>query len=180
MPLFSFGKKNKIKKMLEDGKIEEVVRKALEDKKVRKQLIELLHDENQGIVGDSLIAISTLLRENPNAIEFEEDIVKDILKLLNSKTAYVRDGAMALSLEIARLYGDKFRNVFKDTIERNLKEGDKNIVAFSLLLIRELKLAELKDEVKRFVDIEDKVMLPFEGMRWVKLGDIAKETLNSL
>jgi hypothetical protein len=51
---------------------------------------------------------------------------------------------------------------------------------FLLVFIGELGLKEFEPEVKELVDVEDKVILPFEGKKWVKLGDIARETLEKL
>lgn len=48
------------------------------------------------------------------------------------------------------------------------------------MIIGELGLRELSEKVREFVDVEDKVILPFEGKKWVKLGDIAKEALEKL
>lgn len=182
MGLFSFrkGEKGKIKKMLEEGRIDEVLRKASKNKKTADSLIELLEDENPGTVGDALMVISNMVKEGDSTVVVDEKLVRKALELLTSKVTYVREGAMALSMEIAKRYGDKHREEFSKGIERLLDEGDVNQVAFALLLIKELKLIQFKDRVEQLVNIDEKVMLPFEGRRWVKLGDIAKEVLSSL
>jgi len=181
VPLFSFRRSNKIKKLLEDGKMEEVVKKALENEKIANHLVELLDDKNPGIVGDSLMVISMVIKENPNAVRITQELIEKIFDLLaTSKVAYVKDGAMALLLELAKNYGNEFRESFSKGVEKLMKKGDKSIVAFALLLIKELKLSQFKDTVTSLLEVEDKVILPFKGRRWVRIGDIAREVLDSL
>jgi len=180
VPLFSFRKGDKTKKMLEEGRIEDVVREALKNRKSLNHLIKLLDDENPGIVGDSLMAISMIVRENPKVVDITDEFMEKVFTLLLSKTAYVRDGAMALSLEIAKTYKDRVKDSFSRGVERLIKEGDKTTIAFALLLIKELKLSEFRDTVTSLTEVEDKVILPFEGRRWVRIADIAREVLESL
>ncbi|AFK22842.1 hypothetical protein Py04_1268 [Pyrococcus sp. ST04] len=160
--------------------MDEVVEKAIKDKKTVQYLIELLSDENPGTVGDSLFVLMTVLRESPTSINITPELVEKVLSLLFSKNPYVREGAMGLSMEIASKEGEKFKNEFKRVVERMISEGDKNLVAFALLIIKELRLSEFKDKISEFVEVEDKVILPFKGRKWVKIGDIAKEVLEIL
>lgn len=90
---------------------------------------------------------------------------------------------MTLAYAVVKTYLDllnKYRAWIVDELGKQLETGDKNQKGFALMIIGELGLSELSDKVREFVDVEDKVILPFEGKKWVKLGDIAKEALEKL
>ncbi|MFA4700565.1 hypothetical protein [Pyrococcus kukulkanii] len=182
MGLFSFGKKgkDKIKRLMEENKIDEVIEKALKDKKTVRDLVELLSDSNPGTVGDALFVLTTILRESPNSIDVSWDLVDKVLSLVLSKNSYVKEGAMVLTMEIIKVHGYRFKDTIDKHVPRLLSEGDKNTVAFTLLLIKELSLSKYKEEVEKLTEVEDKIILPFEGMKWVKLGDIARDVLKEL
>ncbi|ACS33614.1 hypothetical protein [Thermococcus gammatolerans] len=186
MAFFSFGsKKGKVKKMLESDQIQMVVEDAARDKKVREALFELLQDSNPGIVGDALLTLTMVMDSNPDVIKphLNEETVKRLLGLVESRNPYVRENAMILLYRLAKDLPDvtrKYWELFMKEAERVLREGDLNQKGFMLVLIGEFGIKELEGLVKEFVNVEDKVILPFEGKRWVKLGDIAKETLEKL
>ncbi|MFA4639777.1 hypothetical protein [Pyrococcus kukulkanii] len=182
MGLFSFGKKgkDKIKRLMEENKMDEVIEKALKDKKTVRDLVELLSDSNPGTVGDALFVLTTILRESPNSIDVSWDLVDKVLSLVLSKNSYVKEGAMVFTMEIIKVHGYRFKDTIDKHVPRLLSEGDKNTVAFTLLLIKELNLSKYKEEVEKLTEVEDKIILPFEDMKWVKLGDIARDVLKEL
>ncbi|MCD6524733.1 MAG: hypothetical protein J7K48_07075 [Thermococcus sp.] len=186
MPFLSFGsKKGKVRKMLESDQMGQVVEEAIKDKKVREALFELLQDPNPGIVGDALLTITMVMENNPDVIRphFTEETVKKLLSLSESRNPYVRENSMVLLYRLAKDMPEvarKYWPLFKSEAERVLKEGDANQKGFMMVLIGELGMKELGGLVKDFVNVEDKVILPFEGKKWVKLGDIARETLEKL
>lgn len=186
MGFLSFGsKKGKVKKMLEGDQIQLVVEDAVKDKKVREALFELLQDSNPGIVGDALLTIVMVMENNPDVIKphLNEETIKRLLSLVESRNPYVRENAMILLYRLAKDLPDvvrKYWGLFMKEAERVLREGDLNQKGFMLVLIGEFRIKELEGLVKNLVDVEDKVILPFEGKKWVKLGDIARETLEKL
>jgi len=186
MGFLSFGsKKGKVKKMLEGDQIQLVVEDAVKDKKVREALFELLQDSNPGIVGDALLTIVMVMENNPDVIKphLNEETIKRLLSLVESRNPYVRENAMILLYRLAKDLPDvarKYWGLFMKEAERVLREGDLNQKGFILVLIGEFRIKELEGLVKNLVDVEDKVILPFEGKKWVKLGDIARETLEKL
>ncbi|WP_231963775.1 hypothetical protein [Thermococcus chitonophagus] len=160
--------------------MDEVIEKALKDKKTIRDLIELLSDSNPGTVGDALFVLMTILRESPDSIDVSSDLVDKALSLVLSKNPYVKEGAMGLAMEIVKVHGSKFKDAIDKHVPKLLSEGDKNTIAFALLLIKELGLSKYRDDVEKLTGVEDKIILPFEGMKWVKLGDIAKDVLEKL
>ena len=186
MSFLSFGsKKGKVRKMLESDQISRVVEEAAKDKRVREALFELLQDSNPGIVGDALLTIAMVIDNNPDLIRphLTEETVKKLLSLSESRNPYVRENSMVLLYRLAKNMPDvaeRYWPLFKSEAERVLREGDANQKGFMMVLIGELGMKELGGLVEDFVNVEDKVILPFEGKRWVKLGDIARETLEKL
>lgn len=186
MAFLSFGsKKGKIQKMLEESQFDLLLEEAVKDKKIREALFELLSSNNPGIVGDALLTITNLVESNPDVVKghFNEDTFKKILSLTESRNPYVRENAMTLAYAIVKTYPellDRYRAWIVDELGKQLDTGDKNQKGFAIMIIGELGLRELSDKVREFLDVEDKVILPFEGKKWVKLGDIAKEALEKL
>ncbi|WP_010477844.1 hypothetical protein [Thermococcus zilligii] len=186
MPLLSFGSKTgKVKKMLESDQFQLVVEEATKDKKTREALFELLQDDNPGVVGDVLLTMVTLMGSNPDVIRphLNGEAIKKLLSLVESKNSYVRENAMILLYSLAKNFPDlaaEYRSLIVEEAGRALESGDKNQKGFALILIGELGLRELEPKVRELVGVEDKVILPFEGKKWVKLGDIASETLEKL
>ncbi len=107
---------------------------------------------------------------------------------------------MVLSYELARRFPGAMRGGLNDsivnTVMEELRDGDKNTKGgFILMLLGELGGSSEARKylggdliegvrggyVEELVDVEDKVILPFEGKKWVSLGgEIAKETLEKL
>ncbi|NJF25937.1 hypothetical protein [Thermococcus sp. Bubb.Bath] len=186
MGFLSFGlKKGKVQKMLEEGQFEVLIEEALKDKKVREALFELLSSNNPGVIGDALLTITNLLERDSKLLKeyLKEENFKKLLALVESKNPYVRENAMVLAYSVIKAYPElmkKYRSWIVEEVARSLREGDKNQKGFVLVIIGELGLKELEPDVKSLVGVEDKVILPFEGKKWVKLGDIASETLEKL
>ncbi len=186
MGLFSFGsKKDKVRKMLEDNQIEVVVDQAMRDNKIVNALFELLNEKNPGIVGDSLLALTDLMGKNKDVLmrNLKKENVLKCFSLIKARNPYVKENAMMFLGFLMRENPEIFMNFRKEVIQgikETIETGDKNDKAFALLMIREFKLSEFKSQVEELVNAEDKVILPFEGMKWVPLGDIAKETLEKL
>ncbi|AEH24854.1 hypothetical protein [Pyrococcus yayanosii] len=186
MTLFSFRPdKRKIKKMLEENKVNEVIEKAVKDKKILDILFELLDDENPGTAGDAILVLTTIISEKPEVIGkvLTEEKALRVLKLISARNPYVREGAMVFTMNAIRKYRPVYegmRDKIVAEIGKLLEEGDKNQRGFAILLAKELKLGELKDKVEALVDVKDKVMLPFEGYKWVPLGQIAEKALKEL
>lgn len=186
MGFLSFGsKKDKMKKLIEEERFDEAMKLGLKDKKALQGLFELLNDGNPGIVGDALLLITNILRENPSILgeHMNPETFKKLISLMESRNPYVRENAMLLSYEIVKNFpeiGTQYREWIVQAIERGLKEGTADQKGFLLIVIGELGLSELRPLVEEMVGIEDKVVLPFEGKKWVKLGDIAREALERL
>lgn len=186
MGFLSFGsKKGKVRKMLESDQLQLVVEEAVKDKKTREALFELLADDNPGVVGDAVLAMVTLMDTRPDAIKphLDREAIKKLLSLVESRNPYVRENAMILLYRLTEDLPDlaaKYRDLIMEEAKKALEAGDKNQKGFILILIGELGLKELEPRVRDLVGVEDKVILPFEGKKWVKLGDIASETLEKL
>jgi vesicle coat complex subunit len=186
MGFLSFGsKKGKVQKMLEEGQFDLLIEEALKDKKVREALFELLSSNNPGVVGDALLTITNILERDSKLLKeyLKEENFRKLLSLVESKNPYVRENAMVLAYSVIKAYPElmkKYRPWIVEEVARSLREGDKNQKGFVLVIIGELGLKELEPDVKSLVGVEDKVILPFEGKKWVKLGDIASETLEKL
>jgi vesicle coat complex subunit len=186
MGFLSFdSKRGKVQKMLEEGQFDILIEEALKDKKVRGALFELLSSNNPGVVGDALLTITNLLERDSKLLKgyFNEEAFKKLLTLVESRNPYVRENAMVLAYSVIKAYPElmkKYRPWIVEELSHGLQGGDKNQKGFILVVIGELGLKELEPDVKSLVGVEDKVILPFEGKKWVKLGDIASETLEKL
>jgi hypothetical protein len=186
MPFISFGsKKSKIKKLIEEERFDEIVSMASKDRKALSGLIELLDDPNPGIVGDTLLILTNVLDTNPSMAKpyLSEEFFRKLMSLMERKNPYVRENAMMLSYKIVTGFPEitsKHRGWMVEVIRRGLTEGTKDQKGFLLMVVGELGLSELRPEVEELVNVEDKVILPFEGKKWVPLGEIAKETLEKL
>jgi len=186
MALFSFGsKKDKIKKLIEEERFDEVIKSAVKDKKSFSGLLELLDDPNPGIVGDALLILTNILEADPGVFKahVSEDLFRKLLDLMERKNPYVRENAMLLSYEIIKQFPEMIsvhRQWIVDSIRKGLVEGTKDQKGFLLMVVSELKLSELRPEVEELLEVEDKVILPFEGKKWVPLKDIAREALEKI
>jgi len=186
MAFLSFGsKKKKVREMLENGQFDLLVEEALKDKKVMKALVELLDDKNPGIVGDALLVFTQILETDKNVLKdyMNPESFKKLMSFVHSRNPYIRENAMVLAYGLIKEYPN-IVNQYRDWIVReirdSLEEGTKDQKGFLLVIIGELRLKELKPIVEEYVDVEEKVVLPFEGKRWVPLGQIARETLEKL
>ena len=186
MGLFPFGsKRGKVKKMLEGNQIEIVVEQALKDKKTLNALFELLNEDNPGVVGDSLLVLTSILKQNKNIVikNLKEEHILKCFRLTKSKNPYVKENAMVFLGFLMQESHDlfiKYRDRIIDEIKDALTSGNKNDKAFALLMIKEFKLAKLKPYVEELTGIQEKVILPFEGMKWIPLGEVAKDVLNEI
>jgi len=184
VPLFGFGsKKKKVREMLESGQFELIVQDATRDKKVVQALFELLDDSNPGIVGDALLTLTQVLETGALEAYLTENNFRKILGLIHSRNPYIRENAMLLAYGIAKKYPElmeKHRDWLVKEIERGLREGKRDEKGFLLIIVGELGLKELRPLVEELTDVEDKVVLPFEGKKWIPLGQIARETLAML
>ena len=186
MALFGFGsKKKKVRGMLESGQFELLVQEAIKDKKVMGAIVELLDDENPGIVGDALLALTQILEVSRDTLSgyLDENNFKKLMALIHHRNPYIRENAMVLAYDIIRTYPElakKYRSWIVEEIKQGLREGKRDEKGFLLVVIGELGLSELKPLVEELTGVEDKVVLPFEGKKWVPLGQIAKETLEKL
>ncbi|WP_297419757.1 hypothetical protein [Thermococcus sp.] len=186
MGFLSFGsKKDKMKKLIEEERFDEATVQAIKDKKSLQGLFELLEDSNPGIVGDALLLLTDVVRESPDSIgkHMSSKTFEKLVSLMENGNPYVRENAMLLAYETIRRFPElvtQSREWIVDTIARGLREGNKDQKGFLLIVIGELGLHELRGEVSELVNVEDKVVLPFEGKKWVRLGDIAREALTKL
>ncbi|WP_457752458.1 hypothetical protein [Thermococcus sp.] len=186
MGFLSFGsKKDKIKKLIEEERFDEVIRSAVKDKKSFGGLLELLDDQNPGIVGDTLLILTNILETDPAVFKahLSDNLFGKLMSLTEVKNPYVRENAMLLSYEIVKQFPEIIslhRHWIVDGIRKGLVEGTKDQKGFLLMVISELKLSELRPEVEELLNVEDKVILPFEGKKWVPLKDIAREALERI
>ncbi|WP_167905936.1 HEAT repeat domain-containing protein [Thermococcus sp. CX2] len=185
MGFLSFGsKKDKIKKLIEEERFNDILTMVLKDKKALDGLIELLDDSVPGIRGDALLILGTIAEQRSDVLEpYLEKVFPKAIELTKNRNPYVKENAMVLSYELVRRFRTRILGlkgtIVSDLIEE-LKEGDKNIRGFALMLLGELDAKETREYVEEFVNVEDKVILPFEGKKWVTLGQIARETLEKL
>ncbi|NJE46494.1 hypothetical protein E3E35_03495 [Thermococcus sp. GR7] len=185
MGLFSFGsKKDKIKKLIEEERFSDIITMVMKDKKALDGLIELLDDSVPGIRGDALLILGMIAQQRGEVLESHIDrIFPKAVELTKNRNPYVKENAMVLSYELVRRFQTKIMKL-KDTIINDLieeiREGDKNTKGFALILLGELNAKETREYVEELVNVEDKVILPFEGKKWVPLGQIAMETLEKL
>ncbi|WP_258084563.1 HEAT repeat domain-containing protein [Thermococcus thermotolerans] len=185
MGFLSFGsKKDKIKKLIERERFDEIVSMAVKDKKALDALIELLDDPAPGIRGDALLLLGMVIEQRSDVIEpYAGRIFPKAVELTKNRNPYVKENAMILSYEIARRFPNKVMNIKNTIVEElisELREGDKNTKGFALILVGEIGAVEAKKYVEELIGVEDKVILPFEGKKWIPLGEIAKETLEKL
>ncbi len=186
MGFLSFGsKKDKIKKLIEEERFDEAIRSTLKDKKSFTGLLELLDDQNPGIVGDALLILTNIMETDPEVFKHHvsEDLFKKLLDLMQRRNPYVRENAMLLSYKLIKQFPEMVsahRQWIVDSVRRGLIEGTKDQKGFLLMVVSELKLSELRPEVEELLNVEDKVILPFEGKKWVPLKDIAREALEKL
>ncbi|NPA47839.1 MAG: hypothetical protein GXO14_04250 [Thermococci archaeon] len=186
MGFLSFGsKKDKIKKLLEEERFDEVLAMITKDKKARNDFLSLLDDENPGVRGDALLTLSMLI-ENDRAVFsdiVDERLFKKLYLMMNTRNPYVRENAMILSSRMLKAFPDLVRvhrRWLVEAIKRELKEGDNFGRGFAIVAAGELRLKELAGVIENFTGVEDKVVLPFEGKKWVKIGDLAREALERL
>ncbi|GAB6102160.1 hypothetical protein JCM16138_13830 [Thermococcus atlanticus] len=185
MGLFSFGsKRDKIRKLIEAERFDEVVSRAVKDKKSLEALVELLEDRMPGVRGDALLLLSNVARQNGYILKpHMEKIISRSIQLTRDGNPYVRENAMLLSYELIRMFPEDVERLKSDivrTLIEELQGGDKNGKAFAMIVLGELKVKDAAPYVEELSGVEDKVILPFEGKKWVPLGEIAKETLERL
>jgi len=185
MGLFSFGsKRGKIKKLIEEERFDEAATLAIKDKRALEGLVELLDDNMPGIRGDALLLLGTVAQQRAEVIEPHIDkILPKAVELTKNGNPYVKENAMVLSYELVRRFPAKvaeLRDAIVDDLIEEVEEGDKNTRGFALIMLGELKVTEARTYAEELVGVEDKVILPFEGKKWVLLGRIAKETLEKL
>lgn len=185
MAFLSFGsKKGKMKKLIEEEHFDEAVALAIKDKKALEGLIELLDDNMPGIRGDTLLILGMIAQQNREVLgPHIEKILPKAVELTKNRNPYVKENAMVLSRELVLRFPTKasaLKNTILNDLIDELKEGDKNTKAFALIMLGELKAEEARPYAEELVDVEDKVILPFEGKKWVPLGQIARETLEKL
>ncbi|ASJ12279.1 HEAT repeat domain-containing protein [Thermococcus thioreducens] len=185
MGFLSFGsKKDKIKKLIERERFDEIVSMAVKDKKALNALIELLDDPAPGIRGDALLLLGMVIEQRGEVIEpHVGKILPKAIELTKNRNPYVKENAMILSYEITRRFPGKvmgLRDTIVEDLINELREGDKNTKGFALILLGEIGAVGAKEYIEELVNVEDKVILPFEGKKWVPLGEIAKEALEKL
>jgi len=182
----SFGsKRDKLKKLLEEERFDEVMLIVSKDKKARKDFLSLLDDENPGVRGDTLLTLSMLIEQNKNVFSdiIDEHLFKKLYSMMNTRNPYVRENAMILSSRMLKTFPElveRYRDWLIEAIRKELREGDNFGRGFAIVAVGELRLKELVDDVEELTSVEDKVVLPFEGKKWVKIGDLARETLERL
>ena len=185
MGLFSFGsKRDKIKKLIEEERFDEAVSMAVKDRKALSGLIELLEEKSPGIRGDALLVLSMAVERRADLVEDRiGEIFLKAVKLTAEGSPYVRENAMVLAYELARRFPEEVRGMkgaVRDDIIEGIRAGDKTLKGFALLMAGVLGMSGARPYVEELVNVEDKVILPFEGRKWVPLGDIAKEVLEKL
>ena len=185
MAFLSFGsKRDKIKKLIMDERFDEVLQMAVKGRKTVNALVELLDDPAPGIRGDTLLLLGEILRQNRDVLKpYVKTVLPKALEMTKNRNPYVKENAMVLlygivselPLELGVLRGDII-----DGLIEELDEGDNTTKAFAAFMLGELKAIEAIPKLEGLVDIEEKVILPFEGKKWVTLGDIARESLGKL
>lgn len=185
MGLFSFGsKRDKIRKLIEAERFDEVISRAVKDKKSLEALVDLLEDRMAGVRGDALLLLSNVAEQNGYIIKPHlEKIVSRSIQLTRDGNPYVRENAMLLSYELIRMFPEDVERLKSDIVPillEELQSGDKNGRAFAMIALGELKVEEAAPHMEELSGVEDKVILPFEGKKWVPLGEIAREALERL
>ncbi|WP_236627007.1 hypothetical protein [Palaeococcus pacificus] len=171
--------------MIESEDIERAVNQALSDKKFLEALIELLEDDVPGIRGDAMLVLSEVISKESSTLKnkINDKFILKIIELSSQRNSYVKDNAMVLLNAMIQNYPEamsKYRDKIAPKLIEMLEVGDKNDKAFALLMIKELKIKEAMPKVEELLEVQDKVILPFEGRKWVPLGEIAKEVLETL
>ncbi|WP_087036315.1 HEAT repeat domain-containing protein [Thermococcus litoralis] len=186
MGLFPFGsKKNKVLKMISDGDFERILRSAARDPKYVDAVIELLKEGNPGIRGDALLIIGELtIRHRDLMMPYiESGLPVTVLSLINDPDPYVKENAMQ-SFEAMLKYfpwvGEKFKNEMASLLIEILRTGDKNRKAFAIIMLGRLNVKEALPVIEEFKDVDDTVILPLEGIKWVSLGEIAEKVIKEL
>ncbi|ACS90978.1 HEAT repeat domain-containing protein [Thermococcus sibiricus] len=186
MGLFSFGsKKNKVIKMISQGDLEEILISAMKDKKYVDAIIELLDEHKPGLRGDALLLLGELVsRHKDLMMEYIEDgLPVRVLLLVEDPDPYVKENAMQTFELMLRFFPwaeEMFRNEIVPLLMDILKNGDRNRKAFAMLMLKKLKVKEALPLIAELVNVEEAVILPFEGIKWVPLGEIAKEVIKEL
>ncbi len=49
-----------------------------------------------------------------------------------------------------------------------------------MLALKKLRVKEALPLIEQFKDVTDAVIIPFEGIRWVSLGEIAQDVIKEL
>ncbi|USH00345.1 hypothetical protein K1720_02425 [Thermococcus argininiproducens] len=186
MGLFSFGsKKNKVIKMLSQGDLEDIIISAMKDKKYVDAIIELLDEKNPGLKGDALLLLGELVsRHKDLMMEYvEAGLPLKALLLVNDPDPYVKENAMQ-AFELMLRFFPWIEGMFRDEIVEELidilEKGDKNRKAFAMLMLKKLKVRGALPMIEQFKDVNEAVILPLEGVKWVSLGEIAREVIKDL
>ncbi|NJE01114.1 hypothetical protein [Thermococcus sp. JdF3] len=185
MGLFSFGsRRGKIKKLIEEERFDEALAIVIKDKKALEGLIELLDESSPGIRGDALLLLGMVAERRGDLLEGRLRMVfPKAVALTRDRNPYVQENAMVLSYELARRFGETVRALraeVSDDIIRAVVEGGRNLKGFAALMAGQLGMTEARPYIEELVGVEDKVILPFEGRKWVPLGEIAREALEKL
>ncbi len=186
MGFLSFGsKRDKLRKMLESERFDEVLLMITKDKKARKELLALLNDKNPGVRGDVLLTLSMFLERDQREFSslLNEDLFKTLYSMMETRNPYVRENAMILSSKMLARFPhlvDQYRSWLVEAIKKKLVEGDLTDKGFAIIVAGEMRLSELEPQIEELTSVEDKVVLPFEGKKWIKLGDLAREALEKL
>ncbi|WP_148882399.1 hypothetical protein [Thermococcus aciditolerans] len=185
MGFFSFGsKRGKIKKLIEEERFDEALAIVIKDKKALEGLIELLDESSPGIRGDALLLLGMVAERRGDLLEGRlRTVFPKAVTLTLDRNPYVQENAMVLSYELARRFGGAVRALraeVSDDIIRALVEGGRNLKGFAALMAGGLGMTEARPYIEELVGVEDKVILPFEGRKWVPLGEIAREALEKL
>ncbi|WP_157255043.1 hypothetical protein [Palaeococcus ferrophilus] len=168
--------------MIEEERMGEIIESALKDRKVVEALIELLDDNVMGIRGDALLLLSEVISRDSKTLRGKVDssFVSKLFALVSSKNPYVRENAMVFLKALL----ESGMSVPKEAVLRGAVElvesGDKNQKAFGLIMLKAVNGREAIESVRPLIEVQDKVILPFEGYKWVPLGEIARDVMNSL
>ncbi|NJE06193.1 hypothetical protein E3E36_08575 [Thermococcus sp. M36] len=185
MVILPFGsKKKKLKRLIEEERFEDVLSIVTKDKKSLNSLMELLEEPSPGIRGDVLLVLSMVTEKDPSPLgPHMEMLLQKAISLTRDNNPYVKENAMVLSYNLVRLSSgrtEKLKGMVLEDLLAAIKDGDRNTKAFAVMMLGELGAAEARREIESLVEVEDKVILPFEGKKWVPLGEIAREALEKL
>ncbi|WP_297438308.1 hypothetical protein [Thermococcus sp.] len=185
MAFLSFGsKRDKIKKLIMNERFDEVLPMVIKDKKALNGLVELLDDPAPGIRGDTLLLLGEVLRQNRDVLKPHVKVVLlKALEMTRNRNPYVKENAMVLLYGMIRELPTELgtlRGEVVDELIEEIDEGDSTTKAFAAFILGELNAIEAVPKLEGLVDVEEKVILPFEGKKWVPLGEIARESLEKL